>query len=278
MMDLYNHTSVCCSEVVMKAYSTSFSLGTKMLHQKFRTPIYAIYGFVRLADEIVDTFHQHDKRKLLQQFRADTDMALKERISLNPVIHAFQETVHQYGIDYKLIDAFLVSMEMDLEQVQYNQPKYNEYIYGSAEVVGLMCLRVFCENDKYLYAKLVPAAKKLGAAFQKVNFLRDMQSDYVERGRMYFPGVNFTAFNPQVKQEIEADIERDFRAAKEGIKQLPSGARLGVYVAYRYYWSLFCKIRSASVQHVMDERIRVSSPIKCYLFLQSYLQNTLGII
>jgi phytoene synthase len=278
MMSLYNHTSAACSALIMNAYSTSFSFGTRILHKRFREPICAIYGFVRLADEIVDTFHAHDKRALLRDFRLDAQKAIDQEISLNPVLNAFQNTVYQYNIDLKLIRAFLDSMEMDLDFDRYNKRLYNEYIYGSAEVVGLMCLQVFCEGNRQQYEQLKPAACKLGAAFQKVNFLRDMQADYVERGRLYFPGINFSSFNDSMKREIEQEIWNDFQQAREGIRNLPYGARLDVYLSYRYYLSLFFKIQRCSIQQVKAARIRVSSANKFILFLQSYVQNQLNII
>ncbi|RYZ98705.1 MAG: phytoene/squalene synthase family protein, partial [Sphingobacteriaceae bacterium] len=238
-MDLYDNTCFDCSKLITQNYSTSFSLGIKAFDKKFRNPIYAIYGFVRYADEIVDTFHDHDKEKLISDFKAQTFVAIKQKISLNPVLHAFQMVVNRYGIDHDLIEAFLISMEMDLHTRVYDEESYKAYIYGSAEVIGLMCLRVFCENDDKLYQALLPKACSLGSAFQKINFLRDVKADHEERGRIYFPGVNFDNFTEQDKKIIELDIKKDFDDGFEGIKLLPNGTKLGVYIAYIYYKTLF---------------------------------------
>ncbi|MCB0569223.1 MAG: phytoene/squalene synthase family protein, partial [Phaeodactylibacter sp.] len=212
MMELYNKVCIECSQHITRRYSTSFSMGIRVFDPHLRGPICAIYGFVRFADEIVDTFHQYPKEGLLRRFRDDTYRAIEERVSLNPVLQAFQQTVHQYQIDSALIDAFLDSMEMDLYYNRYHDGLYQQYIYGSAEVVGLMCLRVFCEGDEALYQHLKAPARSLGSAFQKINFLRDMKSDFDERGRVYFPGVDFTRFTNEDKLEIEADIKKDFDA------------------------------------------------------------------
>ena len=268
-MDLFSQTTYECSKLITQRYSTSFTLGIKTLDKRFHMPIYAIYGFVRYADEIVDTFHDHDKARLLQRFRQDTFQALEEKISLNPVLHCFQEVVHQYKIETELIDAFLNSMAMDLQWQPYNQERYQEYIYGSAEVVGLMCLRVFCEGNSEQYHKLKHPAKSLGSAFQKVNFLRDIRSDYTERGRVYFPGVNFSNFDLSVKCKIEEDIEKDFKHAYEGILALPEGARMGVYLAYIYYLKLFNKIRNCPASKIMDQRIRIDNQKKLSLLIQT---------
>lgn len=277
-MQLYDRTCAECSQLVTRRYSTSFSMGIRMFDKRFRPPIYAIYGFVRFADEIVDTFHQFPKGDLLQRFWEDTYRAIEEGISLNPVLHSFQQTVKKYSIERELIDAFLKSMEMDLHQSDYEKSKYDEYIYGSAEVVGLMCLRVFCEGDGDLYEKLKPMARSLGAAFQKVNFLRDIRSDFDERGRVYFPGVDFNNFTEKDKLDIEDDIRRDFENAREGVRQLPKGARLGVYVAYIYYLNLFKKIKSTPSTRVAQERIRVHDGKKLLLLFSSAVRNSLGMI
>lgn len=271
--DLYQNTCVECSRLITRRYSTSFSLGIRLFHKRFRAPIYAIYGFVRFADEIVDTFHEFPKRALLDRFRSDTYAAIEEGISLNPVLQSFQQVVRQYGIERELIDAFLHSMEMDLDQNKYNTAAYNEYIYGSAEVVGLMCLRVFCEGDTARYEALKAPARRLGAAFQKINFLRDIKSDYDERERIYFPGVDFRFFDNTAKAQIEADIQADFTAALEGIRELPGGTRLGVYLAYKYYTQLFAKIKGAAAQRITQERFRVSDKRKMYLLLSSTLRH-----
>ncbi|WP_026998654.1 phytoene/squalene synthase family protein [Eisenibacter elegans] len=273
MQDLYTTTTLKCSKLITQHYSTSFSLGIKTLHKKYHFPVYAIYGFVRYADEIVDTFHEHDKRALLARFREDTYRAIEEGISLNPVLHSFQLVVNQYHIEQELIEAFLHSMEMDLDKNDYTQQEYEKYIYGSAEVVGLMCLRVFCEGDEARYQALKAPAKSLGSAFQKINFLRDIQSDYQERGRVYFPSVDFEEFTPEVKAAIEADIQKDFEHGYEGILQLPKEARLGVYLAYVYYIQLFKKIKRLSATKILNERVRVPDNRKMMLLVSSYVRN-----
>lgn len=272
MIELYTQTAFDCSELITKTYSTSFSLGIRTLSKKYHKSIYAIYGFVRYADEIVDTFHNHDKADLLKRFKADTYQSIEEGISLNPVLHSFQEVVNKYNIDHNLIEAFLVSMEMDLSKTDYSDPEYDKYIYGSAEVVGLMCLKVFCEGDEAHYQSLLKPARHLGSAFQKVNFLRDIKSDYDERGRVYFPGVDFKDFTEVEKKQIEEDIANEFRSSLDGIKRLPKGVRAGVYLAYIYYTVLFKKITRLSPERIKTERIRVPNfrkfllLIKCYFF------------
>lgn len=275
---LYKDTCVECSKLITQRYSTSFSAGIRLFDKKFQNPIYAVYGFVRFADEIVDTFHDYDKAELLERFKADTYKAIEEKISLNPVLQAFQETVHIYGIEDELIDAFLRSMEMDLTEQIYDEAAYNEYIYGSAEVVGLMCLRIFCEGNTAQYDALKASAKRLGAAFQKINFLRDIKSDFDDRGRVYFPGVDFSNFQAADKIQIEEDIKSDFDAALVGIKQLPKGARLGVYLAYNYYIQLFEKIKRAPAMQVASKRIRVSDKRKALLVFSSALRHQLNFL
>ncbi|MEZ4825900.1 MAG: phytoene/squalene synthase family protein [Bacteroidia bacterium] len=277
-LQLYQDTCLACSRVITQNYSTSFSLGIKSLGKRFRDPVYAVYGFVRYADEIVDTFHDYDKKKLLDRFRDDTETAIREGISLNPVLQAFQMVVHKYKIEQELIDSFLHSMEMDLYKDTYNQAGYETYIYGSAEVVGLMCLRIFCEGDEEMYLKLKEPAQSLGKAFQKVNFLRDMKSDYFERGRVYFPGVDFQQFNPVSKKEIEADIQADFDHAYTGIVRLPEGARRGVFLAYRYYLQLFHKITRLPASRILKERIRVPDNQKLAIWVSTYFQDHLNFI
>jgi phytoene/squalene synthetase len=276
MLNLYDTTTFKCSKLITEHYSTSFTLGIKTLASKFHMPIYAIYGFVRYADEIVDTFHEHNKKELLDRFRRDTYQAIEEKISLNPVLHSFQIVVNQYKIERELIDAFLHSMEMDLYFKDYNDDKYKEYIYGSAEVVGLMCLRVFCEGDIDLYNRLKEPARSLGAAFQKINFLRDMKSDYQERGRTYFPEVDFEKFDEHTKKQIEADIQKDFDDAYQGILKLPKGAKMGVYLAYVYYITLFKKIKAQPASVIMQKRIRVPDAKKIQLLLSSYFKYQLN--
>jgi phytoene/squalene synthetase len=275
-MDLYHQTTLECSKLITQNYSTSFTLGIKTLDKKFHFPIYAIYGFVRYADEIVDTFHNHNKKELLDSFKKETYKAIEDKISLNPVINSFQLVANEYAISYDLIEAFLKSMEMDLYFNEYNTGGYEEYIYGSAEVVGLMCLCVFCEGDDAMYDRLKEPARRLGAAFQKVNFLRDIKSDYYERGRIYFPGVNFGAFNGDAKKAIEQDIQSDFDAAYEGIIRLPQGAKWGVYLAYMYYVSLFNKIKSLPASRVLQERIRVPDNQKVAILIQTYFRHKLN--
>ena len=277
-IDLYTSVAFKASRAVTRSYSTSFSLGVHSLNRRFRDPIHAIYGFVRFADEIVDTFHQHDKRVLLDRFIADTWLALDEGISLNPVLQSFQCTVRAYGIDRSSIETFLRSMAMDLERSQHDRASYETYILGSAEVVGLMCLRVFCEGDDALFQRLRGPAMRLGAAFQKVNFLRDLEDDHAHLGRTYFPDVDLSRLDAGAKRSIEREIQADFEAAFEGIKHLPQGARLGVYVAYRYYTALFQRIRLLPCEHVLRERISVPNRVKAALFMKSYLRHSLNIL
>lgn len=277
-MQLYQDTCMKCSRIITQSYSTSFTLGIKTLARRYQLPIYAIYGYVRYADEIVDTFHDFDKKGLLNQFREDTYMSIQAGISMNPVLHAFQAVVRQYHIEHELIEAFLKSMEMDLYSTEHDAASYDTYIYGSAEVVGLMCLRVFCNGDLEMYDRLKAPAQDLGKAFQKVNFLRDMKADFQERGRVYFPGVDFTYFNNDVKREIEADIEKDFNHAYQGIIQLPQGARMGVYLAYIYYRKLFQKIKRLPASKVQEERIRVPDGRKFALLVQTYFRHQLNFL
>ena len=264
--------------MITNRYSTSFSLGIRVFDKKYRGPIYSIYGFVRFADEIVDTFHDYPKASLLEKFRQDTYAAIEEKISLNPVLQSFQEVVWKYDINRELIDAFLDSMEMDLYFNRYQDSLYQQYIYGSAEVVGLMCLKVFCEGDAERYESLKASARSLGSAFQKINFLRDMKSDFAERGRVYFPGVDFNNFTNEDKVRIEKDIKADFDHAYEGIIRLPEGARFGVYLAYMYYINLFKKIKHATAARVKQERIRVKDSRKMYLLFSSAVKNRLNLL
>lgn len=272
MKKLFDELSYEVSKSTTKKYSTSFSLGILALKPTIRPAIYAIYGYVRLADEIVDSFHDYNKNELLERFKAHTDLALSEKISLNPILQAFQETVCKYEIDRKLIDDFLHSMEMDLDQVIYNPELYEEYIFGSAEVVGLMCLQVFTQKDKEMYEQLKPYAMKLGSAFQKVNFLRDLKEDYQILGRTYFPNIDIEAFNKETKEQIEREIEIEFEEALIGIKKLPNSSRFGVYLAYKYYRSLFQKIKGTPAQKIMSERIRISNSKKLSLMMSSYIR------
>jgi phytoene/squalene synthetase len=272
MKELFDAVSSKCSMITTKSYSTSFSLGIKFLNKRFHDPIYGIYGFVRLADEIVDSFHGYDKDKLLQRLKHETFEAINQGISLNPILNSFQAVVRKFGIEKELILTFLKSMEMDLDKKNYNQEGYEDYIFGSAEAVGLMCLRVFTEGNNEQFDDLKPAAMKLGAAFQKVNFLRDLQADYGDLGRTYFPGLDIKTFSAKEKQAIEKEISEDFKEALEGIKHLPTGARQGVYLAYVYYNALFLKIQEVPAEKVMKQRIRIPNPIKFTLMLNSVVR------
>lgn len=276
--ELFDKVSLKCSIITTKSYSTSFSLGIRCLDKELRDPIYAIYGFVRFADEIVDTFHDYNKPELLQRFKAETYLSIKEGISLNPILNSFQYTVNKYKFEHELIDQFLKSMEMDLTLTEYDQQGIQEYILGSAEVVGLMCLRVFCKGDETMYQKLKPSAMKLGSAFQKINFLRDLNADFNGMSRTYFPGVDLSQFTEETKKKIEEDIALDFKAGYEGIIQLPKKARLGVYVAYLYYLSLFKKIQKTSSHVVIQKRIRVHNSKKLSIFAYSFLRHQLNML
>lgn len=275
-MDLYTRNALECSELTTKNYSTSFSMGVRTLDKKYRPAIYAIYGFVRFADEIVDTFHDQDKSALLQDFRKQTYDAIQNKMSTNPILHAFQWAVNEYDIDRELIDAFLHSMEMDLHKKEFSLDEYQEYIYGSAEVVGLMCLRVFYAGQDDEYRALLPAARKLGEAFQKVNFLRDLRSDLHDRGRVYFPEVDIDNFTASEKSKIEKEIWEDFQGAFPGVKSLNKEARLGVYLAYRYYLELLKKIQGVTPGEVQEQRFRVPNSQKLILLVKCYLRNKFG--
>ncbi len=277
-IELFNQVSNECSRAVTIRYSTSFSSAIKLLHKDLRKPVFNIYGFVRFADEIVDTFHNFEKAKLLKEFKAETFESIKRGISLNPILNSFQQTVNQFNIDHHLVHAFFKSMESDLTVNKYDRQGYEEYIYGSAEVVGLMCLYVFCEGDRFMYEKLKPHARALGAAFQKVNFLRDIQADFTGLSRIYFPGCDFKDFRASDKQVIEADIEADFKKAYEGIVNLPLKARFGVYVAYKYYYSLFKKIKDIQPQLILQQRVRVPDYHKAYIVFRAGVKNGLGLI
>ena len=277
MKQLFDTVSMKCSKMVTHSYSTSFSLGTRFLGKRFRQPIYSVYGFVRFADEIVDTFHDYDKAYLLEKFKQDTYEALDTGISLNPILNSFQKTVREFNIDRELIDTFLRSMEMDLSKKDYNTSDYKEYIVGSAEVVGLMCLKIFCNGNQEKYDSLKYSAMRLGSAFQKINFLRDLHADYIGMGRTYFPEVNIDQFDENTKKEIEQDIAKDFQDGFEGIKRLPKSARFGVYMAYVYFYALFRKIQNTPSRKIMDQRIRIPNNRKYALFLQSYLRHSLNI-
>lgn len=277
-MHLYHDVSQECSRTTTERYSTSFSSAIRLLNPELRQPIYNIYGFVRFADEIVDTFHGHNKAVLLANFKKETYDAIAEKISLNPILHSFQLTVNRYNIDLNLIEAFFNSMEMDLDRKAYNRAGYEAYIYGSAEVVGLMCLYVFVNGDAAAYQKLKPYAQSLGAAFQKVNFLRDVKADYSQLDRTYFPGLDFNNFTESQKREIENDIQKDFDHAYQGILMLSVKARFGVYVAYKYYLSLFRKIKRMQPTRIMNERVRIPNFHKALILLRAGVRNQLNIM
>ncbi|QEC41023.1 phytoene/squalene synthase family protein [Pseudobacter ginsenosidimutans] len=275
MMHLFHHVSHRCSKATAETYSTSFAAAIRLLHKDLRVPVYSIYGFVRFADEIVDSFHHYDKAALLQEFEEDTWKSIQQGISLNPILQSFQQAVNRHQIDHSLIRAFFQSMAMDLTRSRHEQQSYTEYIYGSAEVVGLMCLTVFCEGDTKLFLQLKPYAQSLGAAFQKVNFLRDMRADQQQLQRIYFPGISTLNWNESSKQEIEKDIEMDFEQAYKGVMLLPLKARFGVYVAYRYYWSLFRKIRRSTPAAIMEKRIRIPNYHKAMILVGARFSQVL---
>jgi len=277
-IQLYHQVSQSLSKKLTKSYSTSFSLGIRMIDKDVRWAIYSIYGLVRVADEIVDTFHEQNKELMLAEFKADTYKAIKNKLSVNPILHSFQEAARKFNIGPELIDPFFESMEMDLDSQTYDSIGYEEYIYGSAEVVGLMCLKVFCSGKHTEYEQLKPAARSLGAAFQKVNFLRDIKSDFEERGRTYFPSVNFHHFDEAAKNEIVADIRTDFEDAYKGICHLPLSCRFGVYTAYRYYTKLLERIEKEPVQTIKSARLRVPDSEKIGLLLRSYFRFKTGAV
>ncbi|MBK7882952.1 MAG: phytoene/squalene synthase family protein [Chitinophagaceae bacterium] len=278
MMQLFHKVSQQCSKLTTEHYSTSFSSAIKLLHKDLQTPVFNIYGFVRFADEIVDTFHQYNRKDLLAEFKKETYAAIDRQISLNPILHSFQITVNQYRIDKNLIEDFFKSMEQDLNKSQYNLNEYKEYIYGSAEVVGLMCLYIFCNGNDQLYQELKPFAQSLGAAFQKVNFLRDVKSDYHLLNRSYFPEINSSNFTQADKRRIEQDIELDFSNAYQGILKLPVKARFGVYVAYKYYLSLFNKIKKMQASKILENRIRIPGYSKMFILAKASIQTQLNLL
>lgn len=278
MISLFHKVTQQCSEVVTENYSTSFSSAIRLLNKDLRSPVHNIYGFVRFADEIVDTFHEFDKAELLARFKAETFEAIDRKISLNPILHSFQLTVNKYNIDHALIESFFRSMQMDIEIKMHAEHSYSEYIYGSAEAVGLMCLYVFCEGDSKLFKELQSSARALGAAFQKVNFLRDVKDDHNCLNRTYFPGVDFKNFTSINKREIELEIAKDFQKAAEGIFRLPWKARFGVYVAYKYYLTLFRKIRNAEPSDILEQRIRIPRYRKAMILVRAGVKNQLKLI
>lgn len=278
MKQLFDELSYSVSKITTQKYSTSFSLGILALKPSIRNAIYAIYGFVRLADEIVDSFHEYDKEKLLNRLKIETQHVLEEKISLNPILQSFQETVHKYEIDTVLIEQFLHSMEMDLQKIDYNSALYDKYIFGSAEVVGLMCLQVFTEGNKEKFEELKPYAMKLGSAFQKINFLRDLKDDYQILGRTYFPNVDMAVFDNHIKCQIEKEIEEEFKEALIGIKKLPNSSMFGVYLAYKYYISLFRKIKRKTSSEILNNRVRVSNPQKIFVAFKSYVRYKIAMM
>ena len=279
MKELFDQISEECSKNVTKSYSTSFSLATKMLSSSIRQDIYNIYGFVRFADEIVDSFHNYNKEELFKRFVNDLNHSLKEKISLNPILNSFQKTVHKYGIQKELIDAFLKSMKQDLKKKNYKTTKeYKDYIYGSADVVGLMCLKVFVSGNESEYKKLKPYAMSLGSAFQKVNFLRDLNDDYKKLDRIYFPGVEYSSFDENTKNQIMLDIEKDFIEALKGIYMLPNNSKFGVYAAYKYYKRLLIKLKRSSYLKIKKQRIRVPNYQKVDVLARSYVRYRLNIL
>ena len=278
MKNLFDEVSLKCSEITTKYYSTSFSLGIKLLDKEIHNPIYSIYGFVRVADEIVDSFHEFDKAKLLNEFKENTKQAIENKISLNPILNSFQEVVNKYNIEWEHIQDFLSSMESDLNQKKHDEDSYKQYIKGSAEAVGLMCLRVFCNNNNKLYTDLEKYAIYLGSVFQKVNFIRDISADYNDLKRVYFPQLNINEFNEEEKNKIEDDIEKEFSLALIGIKQLPKSAKKGVFLAYSYYYSLFKKIKSNPASQIMTKRIRIPNFTKFLILMRVQLLNMLKLI
>jgi len=279
MKSIFDNVSYDCSKTVTQSYSTSFSLATKMLSKNIRQDIYNIYGFVRFADEIVDSFHDYDKAHLFDKFEQDLELALEHKISLNPILNAFQHTFHNYNIDKSLVDAFMKSMRMDLHKSTYlTNEEYKAYIYGSADVVGLMCLKVFVKGDQEKYTELMQTAMALGSAFQKVNFLRDLKADHEELNRTYFPNTDLENLDEAAKQYIIDDIEKDFAEGLEGIKKLPMEAKFGVFMAYRYYRQLLKKLKGTPALEIKNARIRVANYKKIELLTRSYVKFQLNLL
>jgi phytoene/squalene synthetase len=279
MKKIFDEVSYSCSEKVTKTYSTSFSLATRLLSENIRRDIYNIYGFVRFADEIVDSFHDYDKKELFKDFSIDLDKALKNKIHLNPILNSFQHTFHKYDIDISLVDAFMKSMKMDLSKKKYTTVKeFKEYIYGSADVVGLMCLKVFVQGNQKLFLSLKENAMSLGSAFQKVNFLRDLKADKEDLNRSYFPNTSFENLDEKDKDFIISDIENDFSKGLEGIKNLPIEAKFGVFMAYRYYNQLLKKLKKTPATEIINRRIRVPNLKKLELLTRSYVKYQLNLL
>lgn len=278
MKELFDSYSKNASRAVTKSYSTSFYAGVRVLNKSIRDDVHAIYGFVRFADEIVDSFHDFDKQTLLNEFKEATFLAIDRKLSLNPILNSFQATVNNYSIDRQLIEQFLHSMEMDLKKIEYTPEKYQEYILGSAEVVGLMCLKIFVNGDEAEFQKLKPYAMKLGSSFQKINFLRDYKNDFNDLGRLYFPNLEKGRLTLEEKRRIEDEIQQEFDEALVGIRMLPKSARFGVYVSYRYYTKLLRKIKKKTAHELLQERIRIPNNIKAVVFAKSYLRNSFNIL
>ena len=279
MKKLFDQVSESCSRIVTESYSTSFTLATKMLDSSIRQDIYNIYGFVRFADEIVDSFHNYDKKELLNLFEKDLKKSIEDKISLNPILNSFQKTIHNYQIDYELIDSFLNSMKLDLDKKKYlTKKEFDQYVYGSADVVGLMCLKVFVKGNKNQYNDLRPYAMSLGSAFQKVNFLRDLKADHDGLNRSYFPNLNIDEFDEPSKKIILDEIDKDFRHALKGIFKLPSSVRFGVYTAYKYYLKLLNKLRKTHPLKIKSSRIRVPNYQKVNVLARSYVRYRLNIL
>lgn len=278
MKHIYDEYSQVASKLVTKRYSTSFYAGVNCLGKELRTDIHNIYGFVRLADEIVDSFHDYNKEELFTDFKKSTYQAIDRGISLNPILHSFQDTINKFNVDIQLVDQFLHSMEMDLNPVEYTPEKYEEYILGSAEVVGLMCLKIFVQGNQSEYEKLKPHAMILGSAFQKINFLRDIKDDINQLGRVYFPNVQGENFNDQDKKQIEVEIQKEFDEALVGIKMLPKSARFGVYLSYSYYEQLLQKIKKKSATDLLKERVRIPGFQKFIILQKAYLKKVFNLI
>ncbi len=278
MKSIFDKVSAKCSRTTTFNYSTSFTLGILLMHRDLRAPIFSIYGFVRFADEIVDSFQGYDRATLLEEFKKDTYKGIEQGISLNPIINSFQHIVNRYDIDHALIETFFRSMEMDLYDLSYDDDRYKEYILGSAEVVGLMCLKVFTNGDKDQYNKLSKYAMTLGSAFQKINFLRDLNADYIGLGRTYFPGVDITQFDDETKRKIETEIAEEFEYAYEGIMKLDKKARFGVFLAYRYYSKLLKKVKKTKANKMLQTRIRIPNQHKYSLLVTSYVKHKLNVV
>jgi len=279
MKTIFDRVSYNCSKIVTESYSTSFALATKMLSTSIRKDIYNIYGFVRFADEIVDTFHDYDKERLFKNFEQSLENALTNKISLNPILNSFQHTYHKYAISHHLVEAFMKSMRMDLSKKEYTTTaEYKEYIYGSADVVGLMCLCVFVNGDKRKYEDLKESAMALGSAFQKVNFLRDLKTDFEDLNRSYFPNTNLSKLDEISKKRIVEEIKADFALGYSGIVKLPETAKFGVYTAYRYYKKLLHKLQGTPPKEIKNTRIRVPNYQKFGLLAESYMKYKLQLL